>query len=88
MPYQRSRSIYRNISLDFPAIKYGFSYTKKLERQKFLALKKSNDNYDAKMPLSPELPDDLDWWISNILTAINPVRDDLYDLVIFSDASL
>ena len=52
-----------------PAIKYGFLYTKNLERQKFLALEKSNDNYDAK-------------------TSLGPIRDDFYNLVIFSDASL
>lgn len=71
-----------------PAVKYGFLYTKSLERQTFLALRRSNENYEAKMFCGSELHEDLVWWMDNIKITFNPIRDDFYDLEIFSDASL
>lgn len=41
-----------------PAVQYGLLYTKALEREKFLALEKSADNYAARMKLPPSLKED------------------------------
>lgn len=70
-----------------PAIPYGWLYTKSLEREKYLALLKHSDNYDAVMKVPDKLHDDLHWWNKNILRAINPIRQHKYDLEIFTDAS-
>lgn len=70
-----------------PAVRYGWLYTKVFERQKFLALKASGGNYDAKMSLPGILQPDFQWWLRNISTAKNNIRIDSYSLEISSDAS-
>lgn len=70
-----------------PAVKYGPLYTKRLERQKFLALENSNGNFDRTMNLPNSLDSDLDWWISQISITTNPIRQNKFKLEIFSDAS-
>lgn len=69
-----------------PAIKYGFLYTKALEREKLTALRKNNMNFDAKMTIS--LNFDLSWWRDNIKTACNDIKQDSFELEIFTDSSL
>lgn len=71
-----------------PAIAYGWMYTKLLEREKFLALRQSNDNYDGKMVIPDILNEDLIWWEKHIMTATNLIRNGQYSLEIYSDASL
>lgn len=71
-----------------PAVSYGWVYTKRLEREKFLALRNNNDNYDSVMTISPDLKPDLFWWKDNISVSNNPIRSGKYALEIFSDASL
>lgn len=71
-----------------PAIKYGFLYTKLLEREKYLSLKKENQNYKAIMILSVNVKADLTWWENHILKSSNNIRQDSYNLEIYSDASL
>ena len=70
-----------------PAISYGWLYTKKLERAKYLALQESDKNFKASMSLSPELKEDLQWWIHKVEASVNPIRKHTYSKVIFSDAS-
>ena len=48
-----------------PAVKYGWLYTKNLEREKWQALQKSQLNYRKKMQLGPGGREDLRWWITN-----------------------
>lgn len=67
---------------------YGWVYTKSLEREKFLALRESGDNYDKNMNLSPHLKSDFLWWINNITKTKNRIHDGRFSLEIFSDASL
>ncbi|KAL0881867.1 hypothetical protein ABMA27_001639 [Loxostege sticticalis] len=70
-----------------PAIKYGWLYTKSLERLKFLALR-NHQNYEAKLTLDHSILPDLRWWEGNIETSKNPMRSDQhYALEIFTDAS-
>lgn len=70
-----------------PAIKYGWLYTKEIERQKYLALKKSN-SYETKVRLPDTILPDLRWWEQNIMNSENSMRpDENFKLEIFSDAS-
>lgn len=70
-----------------PAAEYGWVYTKLLERQKYLALFKNNDNYDAKIFLHSDAKLDLSWWASNIQKTSRSIRPVNFDLEIFTDAS-
>lgn len=70
-----------------PAITYGWLHTKSLERAKYLALFKNNDDYDTFMGVTESLYDDIRWWKNNILVAENPIRNENYCLEIFTDAS-
>lgn len=69
-----------------PAAKYGWLYTKTLERQKYLALLKSN-NYDSKINLPEIILKDLYWWSSNIESTQNFLRQPHFELEIYTDAS-
>lgn len=70
-----------------PAVKYGWVYTKRIEREKFLALKRHNQNFDKKIELSRNLILDLQWWREKIKTASNSFRNSNFSIKIFSDAS-
>lgn len=69
-----------------PAVKYGWSYTKLLEREKFLALNYS-DNYSKQMILRDNIKNDLIWWKEHIDASFCSFQSNDYALVIFSDAS-
>lgn len=69
-----------------PAIAYGWVYTKSLERAKYLTLLQ-NDDYDQKMNIPSNIRDDLLWWKRSILSANNPIRQNNFDLEIYTDAS-
>lgn len=71
-----------------PAVRYGWLYTKTLERQKYLALLKHADNYEAKIKLSNVILPDLKWWKDNIMSTHNVLRQDKkFALELFTDAS-
>lgn len=69
-----------------PAVKYGWVYTKLLEREKFLALNYSN-NYNKRMCLPKHLKNDLLWWRDNIDSSCCSFQSNGYALEIYSDAS-
>lgn len=71
-----------------PAVNYGWLYSKSMERQKFLALKNSDGNFDEGMVLSSILKPEFDWWIRNIELTSNPIRQFVFHCEIFTDASL
>lgn len=71
-----------------PATKYGILYTKVVEREKYLALQKSNDNFDKPMCLSKSAIKDLNWWSLKIPGAVSPILKNRPVLEIFSDSSL
>lgn len=71
-----------------PAVPYGWLYTKKLERQKTLALIKSKGNFNKIMNISVNLQEDFIWWIKNLEHAEISLTTPKYELEIFSDASL
>lgn len=70
-----------------PAVKYGWLYTKTLERQKFLALLENNNDYDAKIKPSNLILEDLYWWATNIHSTYSPMRYSHFEHEIYTDAS-
>ncbi|XP_057337594.1 uncharacterized protein LOC130675769 [Microplitis mediator] len=71
-----------------PAVAYGLSHCKKLERQKFLDLIVNDGDYDGKMVIKSYLERDLIWWKINSQIGKNPIRTAEYSIEISSDASL
>lgn len=71
-----------------PAVKYGWLYTKILERQKYLFLLNHDNSYEAKVYLPDSILEDLSWWSQNIYTTSCPMRTLGYEKVIYTDASL
>lgn len=70
-----------------PAVKYGWLYTKTLEREKYLALQRFGD-FEAIIKLSSNVLPDLLWWEQNIMSSCNVLRqDNNYALEIYTDAS-
>ncbi|XP_061709647.1 uncharacterized protein LOC133519626 isoform X1 [Cydia pomonella] len=70
------------------AIPYGFVYTKKLERERFLALECHNYNFEGIMIMNKPIKTDLMWWKENILVKSSHIKQYNFSLEIFSDASL
>ncbi|KMQ87633.1 reverse transcriptase and recombinase [Lasius niger] len=70
-----------------PAVQYGWLYINGLERIKYLALLKNNDDYERQMKIPSFLSADLDWWEGNIKNSINPIKQQKFELEIFSDVS-
>nr|CAH7735122.1 unnamed protein product [Callosobruchus chinensis] len=48
------------------ATEYGWLYLKSLEREKYLALKRSSDNYNMKMKVNSSIKKELKWWLNHI----------------------
>lgn len=69
------------------AFTYGWVHMKDFEREKYLALKANDNNFEAVMVVSNNLMSDLQWWKKNILTGYNPIGIKNFVLEIFSDAS-
>lgn len=44
-----------------PAVRYGWLYTKLIERHKYLALERCKNNFEATMNVSKEVIEELDW---------------------------
>uniref|UniRef100_A0ABD2WM07 Reverse transcriptase domain-containing protein n=1 Tax=Trichogramma kaykai TaxID=54128 RepID=A0ABD2WM07_9HYME len=59
-------------------LRYGWVHTKILEREKYLALARLGENFDADMSITNEMRDELSWWQSNIYSAKNEIRDNKY----------
>lgn len=71
-----------------PTIKYGWLYTKAIEREKFLALSATHMCFESRMSLPTSLHYDLDWWIRTIDGSFNDIDKESFKLEIFTDASL
>lgn len=70
-----------------PATRYGWVYTKRLERAKFLALQKSRGNFNRQMQIDNYVKEDLTWWKSNIINSSCPIYRYSFLCTIFTDAS-
>lgn len=71
-----------------PATKYGYLYTKILERQKFIFLQENKENYDAKIKIPSIVLEDLNWWRDNIFKTFHSLKKTEYIYEIYTDASL
>ena len=73
-----------------PAVQYGLLYTKKFEREKFLALSRCNEDFSAFMKIPPHLQPDFACWINTLSNPnqSNQIRSGRFVKEIFSDASL
>lgn len=73
-----------------PAVLYGLLYTKRFEREKFLALESNAEDYEKQMPIPEYLKEDFEWWLRVLANEnqCNRIRLSSYALEIFSDASL
>lgn len=93
MLYSRICQFYRVSRLSLSCIRspqYGLLYTKRFEREKFLALVRNNEDYSARMDISSHLQENFKWWsdiFSNPLQS-NKIRSGRFVREIFTDASL
>ena len=71
-----------------PAVNYGWGHTEDCERIKFLALLKSNNNYNSRLIITNPVLEELYWWERLGALAHNPIRRNDFQLEIFTDASL
>lgn len=69
-----------------PAVRYGWLYTKVLERQKYLFLQQ-HSSYDIKVRLPNIILDELNWWNENIYKVNNAIKNPTYEIEIYTDAS-
>lgn len=69
-----------------PAVRYGWLYTKILERQKYIFLKQ-HGSFEAKVELPTIILDDLHWWNKNIHKLSSPIKNPNYAMEIYTDAS-
>ena len=72
----------------FRAISYGQMYYRKLEKCKVQSPARSGGNFDRKAYILEDAANELELWIRNIFGAFLPIKLPLFDLTIFSDASL
>ncbi|XP_015119029.1 uncharacterized protein LOC107042483 [Diachasma alloeum] len=70
------------------AVEYGPVYVKVLEREKLKALRRVDKDYSRRMILSDKIKPDLLWWLEVIPRCSRLIRNSLFSLEIFSDASL
>ncbi|KAJ8915062.1 hypothetical protein NQ315_014317 [Exocentrus adspersus] len=49
-----------------PAVPYGYLYTKKFERYKYLHLTRHGGNYDKVMPVPASLDQHITWWLNTL----------------------
>ena len=72
----------------FPAVNLAKLFYRPIDNEKTEALKLNNGNYEAKMKLSDQAKDDLQWWIDNVTRSHGNIVETTPDFTIFSDASL
>lgn len=71
----------------WPAVQYGWLYTKKFERAKYLAFQKSGGSYSQVMCIPNTISEETRWWIDNIHSTKMLIDKGPFVLEIFSDAS-
>nr|CAH7748228.1 unnamed protein product [Callosobruchus chinensis] len=70
-----------------PSLNYSWVYIKHLEREKWLALARSNNNYNAKIVVPGYLKEDFSWWTNSLPSGHKNMKDENFLLEIFTDAS-
>lgn len=69
-----------------PGVKMAQLFTRQLEHDKQVALNENGGDYAAKIIISKESRQDIEWWVNNI-NVPNPIKLDQYDTTIFTDSS-
>ena len=72
----------------FPGNEMGPLHYRSLEREKDIALKRAQGDYDDCMSLSHESKQQLEWWIDNISTSSRQIDHGKPSITLTSDASL
>lgn len=70
-----------------PGLEYAQMHIKLFDIAKNRALIVRQGNFDKKLTLSQEFSSDFNWWISSLPKAARKIRDLVFDLEIYSDAS-
>ena len=60
-------------SSSLPAVKYGRLHYRDIERDKVYWLRKAQGKYEAKIVLSSEAKEEIQWWMNNIESSYNDV---------------
>lgn len=71
-----------------PAVKYGWLYSKRFERLKYLALLRTNNDYKKFMTIPCSLRSDFEWWKAHITDCSTSFVRPQFVRAIFTDASL
>ena len=71
----------------FPGVMHGPLYYRYLERDKTIALRNNQGDFDAYTPLSDEAVSELNWWINKVDSAYNVISHENPSLTITTDAS-
>ena len=72
----------------FSAVEYGPLYYRELEKEKIVAFKQNQGNFEACMKITKPMKEDLRWWIENLSTQVRKIYHGNADLVVVTDASL
>lgn len=72
----------------FSAVEYGRLYYRELEREKFLALRRNQGNYDADMRITQNMKQELKWWFTNVAKQDRKITHGNPEIQIQTDASL
>lgn len=67
---------------------YGWAHLKDFERCKYKALQANDNDYEKSMLLPASLIHDFTWWKSSIVGTKKEIKNRIFTLEIFSDASL
>lgn len=76
-----------NIVATFPAAQYGPLHYRTIEREKIVALKQNNDNYDSVMIVTDECKTEILWWKQNINNLFSDISHGSPQIILTSDAS-
>lgn len=71
-----------------PGIEYGPVHLKRLECAKNGALIINNNDFEKRMTLDRALREDFEWWETRLPDANKKIRQSVFEIEIFSDASL
>ena len=71
-----------------PAVPYSLLYTRQIAINLASALAVHDQDYSAHMNFGSDCKVDLTWWLRKLPSAVQKIRSDKYDTVLFTDASL
>lgn len=72
----------------FSAVDYSKLHYRDIEIEKIKALKRSHGDFEALMIITPEMKQELNWWVSNIFIQNRKIRHDTPTMTIHSDSSM